>query len=198
MYTICGFENSHGVVSKDSFIDMVHLDDSQTLEEKFKATIKDRQPGRVEFRFLRGDGAIRNVVATITKVTDKSGEAIRLEGTLQDITEQKNHLRAIEEQNSKLREIAWLQSHVVRAPLARIMGLVNCINLDSTQEREMREMIGHILSAANELDGIVREIVNKTEQIENQAGREIKKTYPVVKAVVYDSQEGINEDCRCS
>jgi hypothetical protein len=31
-----------------------------------------------------------------------------------------------------------------------------------------------------------------------QAGREIKKTYPVVKAVVYDSQEGINEDCRCS
>jgi hypothetical protein len=28
-----------------------------------------------------------------------------------------------------------------------------------------------------------------------KAGKEIKKKYPVVKAVVYDSQEGTNENC---
>jgi hypothetical protein len=33
------------------------------------------------------------------------------------------YVRAIEEQNLKLREITWIQSHVVRAPLSRILGL---------------------------------------------------------------------------
>lgn len=44
-----------------------------------------------------------------------------------DITERFAYIEAIEKQNEKLREIAWIQSHVVRAPLAKIMGLIELI-----------------------------------------------------------------------
>jgi len=35
-----------------------------------------------------------------------------------DITERLNYIKAIEEQNENLKEISWLQPHVIRAPLA--------------------------------------------------------------------------------
>jgi hypothetical protein len=39
------------------------------------------------------------------------------------------HWIAIEKQNKKLKEIAWAQSHIVRAPLARMLGIVNLIKV---------------------------------------------------------------------
>jgi light-regulated signal transduction histidine kinase (bacteriophytochrome) len=44
-----------------------------------------------------------------------------------DITERVNHIRAIEEQNRILKDIAWMQSHMVRAPLSRMMMLLTLL-----------------------------------------------------------------------
>lgn len=107
-------------------------------------------------------------------VDDKKGETIRMEGTLQDVTGQKNHLKAMGEQNGKLREIAWLQSRmVVRGP-GVYRGIIYCINLETVQGLEMKEMLGSYLSSDRELEGIVREIENKARQIGNQPNYEVK------------------------
>lgn len=82
-----------------------------------------------------------------------------------DITERKRHLEAIQKQNEKLRDIAWIQSHVVRAPLARIMGLVDILSFDSLSEEERQEMLQHIITSAQELDGVIKDIVGKAERI---------------------------------
>jgi light-regulated signal transduction histidine kinase (bacteriophytochrome) len=75
------------------------------------------------------------------------------------------YIRAIEEQNKKLKEIAWMQSHVVRAPLARIMALINCLRKRRKGEMKTPEVLNHIMGSATELDNIIREIVNKSEQV---------------------------------
>ncbi|GAA4772050.1 MULTISPECIES: PAS domain S-box protein [Flavobacterium] len=82
-----------------------------------------------------------------------------------DITESIKHLKAIEEQNKRLMKIAWTQSHVVRAPLARIMGLVNLISDEGISIEEKLEMLSHVLDSANELDEIIREIVKQSKLI---------------------------------
>ena len=46
-----------------------------------------------------------------------------------DVTEKVRYVGAIEKHNEKLREIAWIQSHIVRAPLARMMGIVGLISV---------------------------------------------------------------------
>ena len=56
-----------------------------------------------------------------------------------DITEFKKNVDAIELQNKKLAEIAWEQSHVVRAPLARMLGCIHHLE-------DSREHIDEILS----------------------------------------------------
>lgn len=80
---------------------------------------------------------------------------------IDDVTEKFKHLQSIEQQNEILKEIAWMQSHVVRAPLARIMGFIDLIN-DSSKIEDKIEMLPFVLDSAKELDIIVKEIVNKS------------------------------------
>lgn len=84
---------------------------------------------------------------------------------VRDITDRKNYIKAIEEQNLKLTEIAWMQSHSVRAPLARIMGLIACLKLESDDDVSREQLIQHIIDAAEELDAVIKEIVTKAENV---------------------------------
>lgn len=82
-----------------------------------------------------------------------------------DVTERLNHLEALQAQNEKLKEIAWMQSHIVRAPLARIMGLVDMILDPSTGEKERSMAFDFFKTSANELDKIINDIVIKSQEI---------------------------------
>lgn len=81
-----------------------------------------------------------------------------------DITERKKHLSEILHQNEKLKEIAWIQSHEIRAPLARIMGLVNLISKYNNSGNNLQEILGYIMSSAHQMDDIIKKIVQKTER----------------------------------
>ena len=83
---------------------------------------------------------------------------------MQDITERKKHLIAIEDHNKRLKEIAWTQSHVVRAPLAKVMGLVDLLMNYRNDLDNIEELLENILNSANELDGIIRNIAVQTEK----------------------------------
>lgn len=76
-----------------------------------------------------------------------------------DISEEKFYKNSIEAQNKRLKDIAWTQSHIVRAPLARIMGLVNLIELEQTSLQEKEEMLGYLTFSARELDEVIQKIV---------------------------------------
>jgi PAS domain S-box-containing protein len=83
---------------------------------------------------------------------------------IEDITENLRYFRKIEEQNKAFREIAWIQSHVVRAPLARLMGLMNVLDTIETKDEE-KELLDYIKQSADELDLIIRDISKKSENV---------------------------------
>ena len=82
-----------------------------------------------------------------------------------NITDRIKYLERLEVQNSKLREIAWAQSHVVRAPLARIMALIDMIKNYPELNEENEELLGYIFSSAVELDEVIRDISRKAEEV---------------------------------
>ncbi len=82
-----------------------------------------------------------------------------------DISQQVDHANAVKQKNDKLREIAYIQSHLVRAPLARILGLINLINEDIS-ERTDPELLLYLNESATELDEMIRAINKKTEASE--------------------------------
>jgi len=80
-----------------------------------------------------------------------------------DITEQLRYTRAIEEQNEKLKEIAWIQSHMVRAPLAKITALIPLIIDEKENVEEKEKMLNYLWVSANELDQVITHITDKTD-----------------------------------
>lgn len=81
-----------------------------------------------------------------------------------NITEKTRQLKAIEKQNELLKEIAWTQSHVVRAPLARILTALSLFNEDESS-LDKNTFLTIIHESAIELDKIITEITLKSESI---------------------------------
>jgi AraC-like DNA-binding protein len=75
--------------------------------------------------------------------------------------------KRLENQNLQLRDIAWMQSHEVRGPLARMMGIINLMTYPSATEKEVgdKELMEHLKISAFELDEVIHKIVRKTEAI---------------------------------
>src|SRR5690606_16783714 len=82
-----------------------------------------------------------------------------------DITLKLYYIEAIESQNKKLQEIAWMQSHLVRAPLARIMGLVDLIQMGGSPDIDHDRLLRAIHESAVELDNVLGDITEKAEQV---------------------------------
>ncbi len=83
-----------------------------------------------------------------------------------DITEKKKHLRAIEEQNKKFREIAWIQSHVIRHPLVNIMGLVELIKEQPVEYLKTDDILKHLTNELEKMDNVIRKISDKAKVAE--------------------------------
>jgi PAS domain S-box-containing protein len=90
-------------------------------------------------------------------------EVIGVNCFLRDITESQRHLHKIEAQNKRLREIAWIQSHKLRVPVANILGLADVCRLDGSAKEDS---IPLFCQEAERLDEIIREITALTEDLD--------------------------------
>lgn len=102
---------------------------------------------------------------TFTPIVEKD-EIMGIAIQFHDITEKNEHLMAIEKQNSLLKEIAWIQSHVVRAPLARLLTVLSLFKEDESC-LSLPTLLSIIEEAAQELDEIITDISNKSDTITN-------------------------------
>jgi PAS domain S-box-containing protein len=89
------------------------------------------------------------------------GEIIGISYNATDITEKKIHEQQILDQNECLMQIAHIQSHELRKPVASILGFVELFKANNyTSDPEELMMLG---KAATELDEKIRAIVALTE-----------------------------------
>jgi PAS domain S-box-containing protein len=102
---------------------------------------------------------------SLTPVANEKGWFTHWISIERDVTDLKKYTNAIENQNIKLREIAWEQSHVVRAPLARMMGIVSVFSDFKMDSSEYNEWVTHFNDSASELDNIITDIVVNAQSI---------------------------------
>ncbi|HKL40192.1 MAG TPA: histidine kinase dimerization/phospho-acceptor domain-containing protein, partial [Cryomorphaceae bacterium] len=117
------------------------------------------------YRFKKGNGEYAHVSDRGFIVRDYQGTAIRMVGAMRDVTAHTEFIRAIKTQNEKLIKIAWKQSHELRGPLTRIMGLISLIEQDGFKDITMKEFFAYLNSAATELDQVIKEIVDSSEEV---------------------------------
>lgn len=137
--------------------------------QRLWANIKNKESWVGEFCNKRKDGNLYWVKAYINPVVNANGEITKFIGVEEDITQQKETLSNLESKNKQLARIAWEQSHLVRAPLARILGLVNLFNNHLVSEEERLKFLEYLKISAEELDAVIKAIVIKTNEHSNSA-----------------------------
>lgn len=135
--------------------------DLQQIDKLTKA-IADGESCAIETVFYKKSGEPYWASLAISPVTNSEGQIINYIAIERDITERMNYLTAIEAQNKQLLDIAWAQSHIVRAPLARIIGLTEMAT-DPENQALLPELLPYLKISAKELDAVIRDIVEKAK-----------------------------------
>lgn len=169
-HTIFGYDLS--VYDYYLFSNNIYPEDKEKVVEDFNKIIEDptKENFTAKLRFLKANREIAYVQFKGVLIRDENGKAIRALQSIIDLTENLERLNKIEIQNKKLKDIAWKQSHEVRAPLSNIMGLVILLktNLNLEDDKENSKIINYITESTKKLDEIIHDIVDKTSELEKE------------------------------
>jgi tetratricopeptide (TPR) repeat protein len=123
----------------------------------FKSLVKKRQTNKellaLNKRIKDQNEEIREQAEELNQM---NYEIAAINENLEALVKEKTH--KILEQNQKLIEYTSHNAHQVRGPLARILGLINLINLGMVKPDEMEFTLKEISKASDELDSVIREI----------------------------------------
>ena len=164
----------------------VHPDDLNQANLDVENAINGGSEFDSSFRIIWKDKSIHHIKANALIERDLDGKAVRMVGTNWDITKMKesekklsdlneslqNYAQDIEAQNKKLRNIAWTQSHVVRAPLAKILGIINLLELEKENYDNLMYWLSQLKVSAQEMDEIVKKITEEAQEIQSNQANE--------------------------
>ena len=165
---IFGYDTNEATSVHSFWLTKVADEDREKVQMSLACAINDPdvKKWKLEYRIVKADGNIAHVNDRGFIIRDDTGKATRMVGAVLDVTNSRKLLRKVQRQNKALKQIAWEQSHIVRAPLARIKGLLHLLEEETFEEMSREEILFHIQDSANELDSIIRNIVGKTEEID--------------------------------
>ena len=138
-----------------SYLDKFEMCYRLALDGRTSRTVEDMQVGH----------ETRYTTVSFQPVMDSQDNVIGVSCHARDITEQRKHLRKIEEQNAALREIAFIESHKLRGPVATIMGLEQLFNFQDFSDPVNKIVIEGVAKVSNDLDLVIREVVRKSNEI---------------------------------
>ena len=161
---VFGHEESADLL-KESWFYLVHPEDRERVAAAIAESLQTRATKwKIEYRFRAADRNYRFVLDRGFFIYDEDGVPQRMTGALKDVSQRVNYICSIDGLNTRLGEISWMQSHVVRAPLARIMGLSELLRYNEG-EITQKELLSLLTDSANELDEIIRNILQQTKSI---------------------------------
>lgn len=146
-----------------NFSQIVHPDDVKHLEKMIDTIFIRKFFPDFYCRIITGKNETKHILIRGEVILNENGTIAMINGTLQDVTEQRLYIQKIQLQNQKLKDIAWIQSHKVRSPVATIMGLIQLFNKEDMTDPVNQQVLEGLEEAALNLDEVIKEINAKTE-----------------------------------
>ncbi|WP_369411745.1 two-component regulator propeller domain-containing protein [Chryseolinea lacunae] len=92
------------------------------------------------------------------QIIEKQNDEIKLRNeTLEE--EVKERTKDLVEYNQQLEQFAFISAHNLRAPVARILGLGNVLEMVKPDPAEQNDIVGKLVFATRELDTVVKDLI---------------------------------------
>jgi PAS domain S-box-containing protein len=147
--------------SSEAFFACVHADDRDAVREARRAAIEDGRPVDIEHRVVRRDGTIRWVHEQAHVRRDAKGRAMRMVGTVQDVTDRRlleDELR----QSQKMEAIGRLAggiAHDLNNALTAIAGYAELALGEVDADHPARPDVEEIRKAAERAGSVTRQLL---------------------------------------
>ncbi len=163
IYTIFGYSEADANHQEFNWWESnIHPDDTKRVKENFESKISNKETTwNYEYRFKCKNGEYKYVYDRSYFLYDETNQnLIRVIGSMQDISKLKENEVRILEQNQKLREIAQINSHEIRKPVASILGLMSLINPENFIRPDDQEIFELLKETTTDLDNVIRRIIH--------------------------------------
>jgi PAS domain S-box-containing protein len=158
LYTIYGLDQKDFKATFAGYQERLHPDDRDRVYQIISNVLQSKKGAEFEERIIRPDGEIRYLRSWARLKTNQAGTPTEMIGACLDITEEVARIEAIELQNHQLKEIAWVQSHVIRSPLTKIIALIDLLKDASADDDDKDKLLEYLLLSAHELDKQINSI----------------------------------------
>ena len=151
-------------ISFEQLTEQIHPADLRFVEDTFRKNLQEKYFKDFYFRIVTDRMVVKHILVRGEVIRNASGEPLFFKGTMQDVSELRIHMQRIEQQNARLKKIAWVQSHRMRSPVASILGMVELFNEDDPSDPMNVEVINNIKELSQKLDEIIREVDELTRE----------------------------------
>jgi PAS domain S-box-containing protein len=114
IYVMFGLTPGEFAATYDAFLERVHPDDRDAVNQAYKASVEKRTDYCIVHRLLLPDGSVKYVEERGRTVYDPSGRPLRSTGTVQDISDLRRSETALRAANARLREEVDDQAALLR------------------------------------------------------------------------------------
>jgi PAS domain S-box-containing protein len=165
-FRLFGFSPDEKLASYELYLSGVHPDYRKNAAEWIDAMVEKKESSRLDFRIVRPDGEERILRNWADVVLSEAGGVVRLVGTSQDITEQRQ-IEAVVVQAKEAAEAATRtkseflanMSHEIRTPMNGVIGMTGLL-LDTDLNANQRSFAETIQGSAESLLTVINDILD--------------------------------------
>ncbi|GAB3263799.1 sensor histidine kinase [Nocardioides dilutus] len=170
LFRIIGLEPGPGgrPPSRETLSDYLHPDDRERVLDNVDRATRTGTPYAIDYRLITAAGDTREVVSHGNPVRDHEGRVVRINGTLQDVTEANAAARLLARVNNELRlanelnaDVIAMLGHDIRSPLAGLRGFLEILDesWETFGDSERRGIVAKTRAAATRLSEMVDRIL---------------------------------------
>jgi len=170
--------------SYDAFLNSIHPDDRERVNENYVTSVKNHTPYSIEHRLRMADGRIKHVHERCETFYDDEGNPVKSSGTMQDITEQTKMAEALR-RSQKMDAIGQLSggiAHDFNNQLGVVIGYLDFLKEVFPEGDKARQWVEIAAKATLRCTDLTKQLLTFSRQTAS------KTTVVDLNAVIRDMQ----------
>ncbi|MGE0567749.1 MAG: ATP-binding protein [Bacteroidia bacterium] len=159
-------EQDENNINKKNWFDFVadgwKYEIKKEYDDLYKSDIHDKT---IEYEGLKSDNTSFWIEEKISTIMDESGNLIGTLSVIRDISEIKKQdlqlkkvVKDLNNRYNEMQQFNYIISHNLRAPISNILGLVNILSNQSTDDNELKIYIEYLKNSATKIDEVIKDL----------------------------------------